>query len=595
MMEKQDDYSYKNLLHSFYKHYLYNRKYLFFSVQFLHVIASLLILIPPLIFKELIDKALPSGDISNIFILVGWALGIFIVEAIIRNLKTFYGHRVAQHITRDMRNDLYNHYQQLSLGFHDNRKTGELMSRIVDDLNRLQEFIHHGPEAIVGSLVLMIGTTLVLFSLSVKLTLVTLIFVPVMLIFSYYLMGKMHQAFRATRENKAEMNDRLEDNLSGIKIIKVFTNEEYEMNRFAETNQSHTESRLNAIRYVSILFPGSRLLNAFGILAVLSYGGYLTINGNLTIGTIVAFYGYLMQFRTPLLRLVHMTEGLSRFFASMERFFSHLNIKPDIQSKSREVSGSKIKGKIEFKDVYFSYNKEEGVLRGINFQVEPDQTIALVGPSGAGKTSIVRLIPRLYEVNSGRILIDDNNVRDYNIQKLRASIAMVMQDDFLFSDTVAENIAYGRAGAKYQEIVKAAREANAHQFIENLAQGYDTPVGQRGVKLSGGQRQRVSIARAFPKDPDILILDEATSSVDLETEQLIQEAITRVTRGRTTFIIAHRLATIVNADKIIFVEKGRIVEKGSHKELLGRDSKYREFYEMQFQGDLKEQVAGNSR
>ncbi|MFW6381138.1 MAG: ABC transporter ATP-binding protein [Bacillota bacterium] len=576
------DFNYKQLLQRFYHKYLKENKYIFFSMQVLHMLAALLVLIPPLILKTVIDEAIPSGQLPEIFTLVGWALLVFIVEAIVRNIKTYYGHRVAQKITRDMRNDLYNHYQELSLKFHDNKKTGELMSRIIDDLNRLQEFVHHGPEAIVGSLVLLVGTTAILFSLSVKLTLVALIFVPVLLAFSYIIMSRMHRAFRRTREAKADMNDRLEDNLAGIKVIKAFANEGFEMGRFSETNEEHTRSRMSAIRYVSILFPGSRLLNAFGILAVISYGGVLAANGDMTVGTIVAFYGYLMQFRAPLLQMVHMTEGLSRFFASMERFFSHLELKPEIKSRSGSVDRDRLRGEVEFKNVYFSYNREEEVLSNISFKAEADQTVALVGPSGAGKTSVVRLIPRLYEIDHGQVLIDGIDVRDYRIDRLRNNIAMVMQDDYLFSDSIAENIAYSKPEASMEEIIEVAREANAHQFIKEMPRGYETLVGQRGVKLSGGQRQRISIARAFLKDPRILILDEATSSVDLETEKLIQEAIDRVTEGRTTFIIAHRLATIVNSDRILFIEKGRIMESGTHGELVSRDSKYKQFYRMQF-------------
>ncbi|MFW6390023.1 MAG: ABC transporter ATP-binding protein [Halanaerobiales bacterium] len=334
---------------------------------------------------------------------------------------------------------------------------------------------------------------------------------------------------------------------------------------------------------MSTLISGSRILNVFGVLAVLSYGGYLTATGVLTVGTIVAFYGYMERFREPLLRLVQMSEQLSRFFASIERFFNHIEIKPEIKNNSGKIKANNIKGEIEFKNIDFSYDNEK-ILKGINLKADVNQTIALVGPSGAGKTTIVRLIPRLYEVKSGEVLIDGKNVKEYDIEELRNVIAMVMQEDFLFSSTIAENIAYGKPDADHEEIVKAAKQANAHQFItEELADGYETQVGQRGVKLSGGQRQRISIARAFLKDPKILILDEATSSVDLETEELIQEAINEVTHGRTTFIIAHRLSTIVNADKILFIESGEIKEIGRHDELISKDTNYKRFYSKQFQ------------
>jgi len=325
------------------------------------------------------------------------------------------------------------------------------------------------------------------------------------------------------------------------------------------------------------------MLNVIGLLAVLGYGGYLTSLGAITIGTIVAFYNYLERFREPLLRLVQRAQGLSRFFASIERFFNHIDIKPEIKSKPGQLPAENIKGIVEFNDVHFSYDDEQ-VLQGIDLTADKDQTIALVGPSGAGKTTIVRLLLRLYDIDEGSIKIDGKEITDYNIDQLRNSMAMVMQEDFLFSTSVAENIAYGKPDATREEIISCAKKANAHQFItEQLSDGYDTEVGQRGVKLSGGQRQRISIARAFLKDPRILILDEATSSVDLETEELIQEAVNEVTQNRTTFIIAHRLSTIINADKILFIENGRLIEKGRHEELIDRDSHYKEFYSKQFQ------------
>lgn len=580
-----NDYNYLNLLKKFYDAYLKDYKLKFFSVQLLHVLIAGLTLIPPLILREIIDVAIPAGNVSRIVTLVIIAFAVYLISSIFRYLRVFYGHKVAQYITRDMRNDLYNHYQYLSLNFHDNKKTGELMSRVIDDLNRLQEFIHHGPEAIIGSAVLLSGTVIIILTLNVKLTLVTLLYVPFLIYFAYKIMQKMHQAFRATRSAKASLSDRLEDNLSGIKVIKAFVNEDFEQGRFHEKNQTHTDNRMTAIKYLSILFPGSRMLNSFGILTVISYGAYLTVIGDITVGTIVAFYTYLIQFREPLLRIVRMSEGLSRFFASTERFFSHLELKPEILCNTGDEKKDQLRGRVEFDDVHLSYDNQEEILKGINFTAEADQTVALVGPSGAGKTSMVRLIPRLYEANMGEVKVDNIDVREYDLKNLRSYIGMVMQEDFLFSDSVAENIAYGRPDASRDEIIEAAKDANAHEFIIGLKNGYDTLVGQRGIKLSGGQRQRVSIARAFLNNPKILILDEATSSVDLETEQLIQEAVDKVSKGRTTFVIAHRLATIVNADQILFIENGQIVERGNHEELMQLNNKYRKFYEMQFKKD----------
>ncbi len=574
-------YNYWELIKKFCSTYLNPKRKVFFSVQILHILAAGLILVPPLILRDIIDVAIPERDLGNIITLFLIALGAYFLEAGITAAKEYWGHVVAQEITRDMRNDLYIHYQDLNMRFHDNKKTGELMSRVIDDLNRMQEFVHHGPEALVGSLALLLGTVGLMIYLSPHLTMISLIFVPFLLIFSYVLLKRLHLSFRKIREKKAVMHDRLEDNLAGIKIIKAFANEELEKERFSATNEEHKEARIKAIKYLSILFPGSRFLNALGILVVIGYGGYMVILGQISAGTIVAFYGFLMQFRVPLLRLVNMMEGLSQFFASTERFFSHLELEPDIREKSRSTA-RQVMGHVGFQNVHFSYDEEE-VLRDVSFQVAPQQTVALVGPSGAGKTSIIRLIPRLYDVDSGQVLIDGINVRDWKIRDLRNSIAMVMQDDFLFSNSVTENIAYGRPGAEQEEIIAAAKAANAHEFIEELPQGYDTQVGQRGLKLSGGQKQRISLARAFLKNPRILILDEATSSVDLKTEKLIQEAIARITSQRTTFIIAHRLSTITNAGMILFIDRGRVREMGSHEELMEKAGSYYEFYRMQFE------------
>ncbi len=578
----EGSYSYWDLVKRFYRDYLASSGKVFAGLQVLHILGAILTLVPPLLLRAIIDDAIPGGDFGEVMTLVFWAFGAYFLFSVINGSKTYWGHQFAQLVVRDMRNELYRHYQRLSLGFHDRKKTGELMSRVMDDLNKNQEFVHHGPEALVGSMTLLLGTIIVLLTLSVPLTLVALTFVPILTIFAWYLLKKMHLAFRDTRQKVAMMNDRLEDNLAGMSVIKAFASEDFEDKRFAQTNDAHIFARMRALKYMSVLFSGSHFLNACGILLVMSYGGYLVINGNVTVGTIVAFYGYLLQFRAPLLQLVRTTEGLSEFFAAMERYYNHIDLHPSIVSKPRAVKPSYIEGEVSFSDVHFSYG-EEPILAGMDFHVPAKKTVALVGPSGAGKTTTVRLIPRLYEVERGQVIIDGVDVRDIDVHELRSSIAMVMQDDYLFSDSIADNIRYGRPDASHEEIVEAAKAANAHDFIMDMPRGYETEVGQRGLRLSGGQRQRVSIARAFLKDPRILILDEATSSVDSETEKLIQEAIERITEGRTTFIIAHRLSTIVDADEILFIDEGRVLERGNHHQLMAQGGQYREFYDLQFQ------------
>ncbi len=573
------------LLRRFYRDYLRPNFRVYLPVQILHVVGAALGLAPPLLFRDLIDKAIPAKNFKSIIYLSLWTLGIFLSIAIIRFLKNYWGHKVAQKIVFDMRNELYKHFQALPMRFHDNKKTGELMSRVIDDLNLLQEFVHHGPEGLLTAGTNIVGVLIILFLFNVPLTLIALSFAPLLAIYAYMLVQKMFKAFRKNRIAKAQLNDRLEDSLAGIKVIKAFANEDFELDRFSQKNKNHYEARSGAIKYLSMLGPGAYLFNSIGLVLTIGYGGYLVAEGFVTAGTIVAFYTYLLRFRAPVLRLIRISQRLSRFFASMERYFDHLDIEPDISSKpgAFKKDGKKIKGRISYQHVYFTYQRGERVLEDINLKVAPEQTVALVGPSGAGKTTIVRLLPRLYETDKGAIKIDGIDIRDWNVNDLRNSISMVMQDDYLFSGTIRENITYGRPDAGKDQIIKVAKEANVHEFARQLPDGYQTEVGQRGVKLSGGQKQRISIARALLKDPEILILDEATSSVDSYTEKLIQEAIERVTRGRTTFIIAHRLSTITGADKILFVENGRIMERGSYQELMDRGGRFCEFYELQFE------------
>ena len=467
--------------------------------------------------------------------------------------------------------------------FHDNKKTGDLMSRVIDDLNLLQEFTHHGPEGLLTATTNIVGVITILFLFNVPLTLVTLSFTPFLIMFAYFLLRRMHKSFRKIRGMKADLNSRLEDNLAGIKVLKSFANEEFEMDRFSSTNRRHLNARAKAIKYFSMLGPGSFLFNSIGLTFTLGYGGYLVTQGSITAGTVVAFYTYLLRFRAPILRLVRLNQRLSRFFASMERFFSHMDIKPAIKADdgSKRKEG-RLKGKVEFNNIHFTYEEGEKVLSDINLLVEPKKTVAFVGPSGSGKTTLISLIPRLYDVDRGKVKVDDVDVRDWDLNDLRNSISMVMQDDYLFSGPIKENIAYGKPQASDEEILNMAKEANVDNFVQELPEGYASEIGQRGVKLSGGQRQRISIARALLKDPEILILDEATSSVDTYTEKLIQQAIEKVSEGRTTFIIAHRLSTITNADEIIFIENGEIKEKGSFDELMDYEGRFHEFYLMQY-------------
>lgn len=579
------EYNKRYLLKRFGRQYLLPNLKSYLPVQLLHVLGSLIGLVPPLLLRQLIDNAIPSKNVGDIVTLSLWALGTFGMMSLVRFARQYAGHRVAQRIVYDMRNDIYNHFQKLPMKFHDEKKTGELMSRVIDDLNLLQEFIHHGPEGVLTGLTNIIGVLVILFFLDIPLTLLALSFTPILALFAYFIIQRMHKAFRRNRRAKAQLNERLEDNLAGMKVIKSFANEDFELERFMEKNRSHYEARASAIKYFSTLGPVSFFLNSLGLIMTLGYGGYLVAQGSLMVGTIVAFYTYLLRFRAPILRLVQISQRLSRFFASMERFFSHLDLEPDIITTPGTYTKPRdeIEGQVDFENVHFTYQEEEKVLEDINIHVPPQTTVALVGPSGAGKTTMVRLLPRLYDIDEGTVKIDGVPVQDWDIYTLRDAISMVMQDDYLFSGSISENIAYGRPDTSIQQVKRYAGKANVDEFVGDMSDGYDTDVGQRGVKLSGGQRQRISIARALLEDPKILILDEATSSVDTYTEKLIQEAIDRVTEGRTTFIIAHRLSTIVDADEILFIEGGKVVEQGDYHELMAEEGRFYDYYQLQFE------------
>ena len=568
-------------LREFAANYIKPRIGIFSLVQFLHVVGVGLLLTPPLIIRAVLDTAIPQKDFRLLLIYSGAIVIIYTLFAAIAGVKEYWGHEVAQRATSQLRNDLYGHFQKLSMSFHDRKKTGELLARVVDDINIIQEVIHHGPEAIIMAVVMVTGSAGVLIYLNWRLGLVALAIIPFLLVYASKMCSRMWDRFREVRKRKASLSDEVEENLAGIQIIKAYGAEGREAEAVANENESHYESRMSVIKWVSLLFPGAMLINNVGLAAVLLYGGYLTIEGVVSIGTLAAFVFYLHRFLQPIIRLVIMLEQGGRFFASLERFSEYMAIEPDIQDKPDAVDLTDVQGEVAFEEVYFKY-EEETVLKGVSLVARPGQTVALVGPSGAGKTTIMRLIPRFYQPYEGSIRIDGTDIRDARLRSLRSHMAMVMQDDFLFSGTVAENIGYSKPGASREEIIEAARVANADVFVEEMADTYDTEIGKRGVKLSEGQRQRISIARAVLKDPQILLLDEATSSVDPETERLIQKALERLCEGRTTFAIAHRLSTIFRADKILFVKHGEITEWGTHQELISSGGEYARFFEIQF-------------
>lgn len=569
------------LLARFHIEYISPFKGRFLAIWLLHLLFAAALIAPPLLIRELIDEGIVNKNLDLIWFLAIALGGIFAFIAIVDKIRSFWGHIIAQKITYNLRNDLYSHLQKLSFRFYDNIKTGELLSRIIDDLNVVQEVIYHAPENAITNGCMILFTAVMVFYLNWKLALLSLTVMPVIAICGYIISLKMFKGSREVRKKKASLASRAEDNLSGMRVIQSFVRENYEIGRFERENEEHYRSRVKVISSMSWLLPISVLTLGICLAVATGYGGYQVVEGTMTVGTLIAFIMYLRRFMWPLLALSMISERIIRFLAGIERYFKYMDMHPDIKDLPPAVNLREVKGEIQFKDVWFRYDKEV-VLKDINLHILPGQTVALVGPSGSGKTTITRLIPRFYEPYKGKILLDGENVGKIKLRSLRDSIGIVMQNDYLFSDSLINNIAYGHLSASKEKITEAAIQANVHQFAAELPEGYHTQLGERGVKVSEGQAQRISIARAILKSPPILIFDEATSSVDSETELLIQQAMERLMRDKTCIVIAHRLSTILGADKILFIENGCVVEEGDHEQLLKKDGKYAHFYNLQF-------------
>ena len=494
---------------------------------------------------------------------------------------TYWGHLMGARMEYGMRNDIFGHYQKLAFTFYDNQKVGQLMSRVTNDLFDITELLHHGPEDIIISLIKIVGALVILGHINMRLTILTACFLPFILAFALYLNKRMKRVFKENRVKMADINGQIEDNLSGIRVVKSFANEDIEMRKFKKGNERFLATKRRSYLYMgtyqSVL---NAMLTAVTIVVVLA-GSRLIVDGNMAIPDLITFLLYIANFTEPVKKLINFTEQFQNGYSGYTRFREIMDIEPDIADKEGAKTLTDVCGTVEFRDVSFRYeDATEKVLDHVRLNVPAGSYVALVGSSGGGKTTLCSLIPRFYDVTGGSVCIDGNDVRDVALQSLRENIGIVQQDVYLFAGTVMDNILYGRPDATREEVIEAARNANAHDFIMELPDGYDTDIGQRGVKLSGGQKQRLSIARVFLKNPRILIFDEATSALDNESERIVQESLETLAKDRTTFVIAHRLSTIRNAERILVLTEDGIAEEGTHEELMAMHGVYEKLYNM---------------
>lgn len=536
----------------------------------------------PLAVNKVVDELLPGGRWDWILWACLGLLAVYLLSAFMNYVVTYWGHKLGINIETDMRKALFNHVQKLSFRFFDNTKTGHLVSRMTNDLMDIGEIAHHGPEDVFIAIMTLVGAFGIMFSINAKLAVLTFIIIPLIIYLSMYFGSKMSKAFRRMFGDIADFNARVENNVTGIRVVQAFANEEHEIAQFAVNNGRFRQTKLLAYKIMAWNSSISYVLMKLVSLFVLVCGTWFVLNDSMSYGEFIAFIMLSNVFLTPIQKINSVIETYPKGIAGFRRYMELLDTEPDVQDQPGASSVPHLQGDIRYENVTFGYSDQDHMLKGIDLRIQAGETVALVGPSGAGKTTMCSLLPRFYDVLGGRITIDGHDIRQMKLESLRSHIGIVQQDVFLFDGTIRENIAYGKLDATEEEIWDAARRAQMETLISSMPEGLDTLIGERGVKLSGGQKQRLSIARMFLKNPPILILDEATSALDTETEAAIQQSLSELSEGRTTLVIAHRLATIKNADRIIVVAEQGITEQGRHDELLAAGGVYSRLHYAQF-------------
>lgn len=558
------------------------------TVFFIDLICAAFISVADLAYPQILrtmTKTLFTKDSSIILralpLIAAGLLAMYIIQSLCKYYVSYQGHMMGAHMERDMRQQLFDHYEKLSFSYYSKNNSGQMMSKLVSDLFDIAEFAHHGPENLFISIVKIIGSFVFLFLINWRLALPLVVLVLCMFIFSFRQNSRMQETFMENRRKIGDVNSSLQDTLAGIRVVQSFANEEIERDKFKKSNHAFLLSKRDNYNCMGSFMGWNLFFQGMMYLVTLVFGGYLIAKGMMDVGDLAMYALYIGIFISPIQILVELIEMMQKGLAGFRRFLDVMDTEPEIVDAPDAQPLKDVHGRVCYEDVSFHYSDDDTpVLSHVSFEIPAGKSIALVGPSGSGKTTICSLLPRFYDVTGGRITIDGKDVRTLSLKSLRSQIGMVQQDVYLFSGTIRDNIAYGKPGASMEEIIEAAKQANIHDFIQELPDGYDTFVGERGARLSGGQKQRISIARVFLKNPPILILDEATSALDNESERWIQQSLEELSKDRTTITIAHRLSTIRNADEIIVITEDGIAERGTHESLLAKDGLYAHYYNM---------------